>query len=111
MEPEIEEYQEVLDELNYIFTTKVLTSKDYEAIVDKNFEDIKLDKNFYKTYLKNVRVLQELIDLRNPKEVKKYSIPTSPVHDKTVGLCLNCGKDEIEEGSNFCPNCGQRLKW
>ena len=97
---ELEEYQDVLDQLNYIFLTTFLKQ-----------DDLKNNEDFYKRYSKNMRVLQELIDLREPKQVKKYSIPTSPIHDKIVGLCTNCGKDKIEEGSSFCPGCGQRLKW
>lgn len=93
---EIEEYQEALDGLNYLLLNQV---------------DIKSDGTIYKEYSKNNRMLQDLIDLRKPKQVKKYGIPTSPITDKIVGLCTNCGKDKIEEGSSFCPNCGQRLKW
>lgn len=89
-------YQKALDELNYLLLNQV---------------DIKSDGDIYKEYSKNNRILQELIDLRTPKLVKQYSVPTSPIHDKIVCTCTNCGQDEIEEESNFCPNCGQRLKW
>jgi uncharacterized paraquat-inducible protein A len=46
-----------------------------------------------------------------PKKVKQYTRETSYQHDKTFGMCLNCGKDEIEYNSNYCPRCGQQLDW
>ena len=46
-----------------------------------------------------------------PKKVKQYTEETSYQHDEIFGLCLNCGKDEIEYNSNYCPHCGQRLSW
>lgn len=46
-----------------------------------------------------------------PKKVKQYTEETSYQHDEIFGLCLNCGKDEIEYKSNYCPHCGQKLTW
>lgn len=46
-----------------------------------------------------------------PKKVKQYTEETSYQHDEIFGLCLNCGKDEVEYKSNYCPHCGQRLSW
>lgn len=46
-----------------------------------------------------------------PKKVKQYTEETSYQHDETFGICLNCGKDEIEYKSNYCPHCGQKLYW
>ena len=45
------------------------------------------------------------------KKVKQYTRETSYQHDETFGMCLNCGKDEIEYNSNYCPRCGQQLDW
>ena len=46
-----------------------------------------------------------------PKKVNQYTKETSYMHDETFGMCLNCGKDEIEYNSNYCPRCGQQLDW
>ena len=46
-----------------------------------------------------------------PKKVKQYTEETSYQHDEIFGICLNCGKDEIEYKSNYCPHCGQKLYW
>lgn len=46
-----------------------------------------------------------------PKKVKQYTEETSYQHDEIFGLCLNCGKDELEYKSNYCSHCGQKLTW
>ena len=46
-----------------------------------------------------------------PKKVKQYTKETNYQHDETFGMCLNCGKEDLKENSNYCPNCGQKLDW
>lgn len=46
-----------------------------------------------------------------PKKVKQYTKETNYQHDETFGMCLNCGKEDLQENSNYCPNCGQKLDW
>ena len=45
------------------------------------------------------------------KKVKQYTKETSYQHDETLGMCLNCGEDEIEYNSNYCPHRGKKLDW
>lgn len=52
-----------------------------------------------------------LLSRDTPKKVKQYTEETSYQHDEIFGICLNCGKDEIEYKSNYCPHCGQKLYW
>lgn len=98
MGKEIEEknkYQEALD--NAI--------SDIEYCYNDSFEEIPEKR------LKEVELLQQLVDKETPIKVKKRLKAISPIHDTVMGTCLNCGEEELKVNCNYCPNCGQKLKW
>lgn len=67
------------------------------------------EMNLYNSVVEEITSSLQIRDI--PKKVKQYTEETSYQHDEIFGLCLNCGKDEIEYNSNYCPHCGQRLSW
>ena len=67
------------------------------------------EMNLYNSVVEEINKSLPTRDI--PKKVKQYTKETSYQHDEIFGLCLNCGNDEIEYNSNYCPYCGQRLSW
>lgn len=60
--------------------------------------------------------LQELADKATPKDVEYISTVGDsdgyPVYD--TAICPACDREfevECEEHYDYCPNCGQKLKW
>ena len=93
-------YQEALD--NAI--------SDIEYCYDDSFEEVPEKR------LKEVKLLQELVDKETAKDVEYISTVGDsdgyPVYD--TAICPNCYREfevECEEHYDYCPSCGQKLKW
>ena len=64
------------------------------------------------------RNISEILDEKNQEELMKLVIntfekqlPKRPVLDsKGRYICMEC-VNMVIESFNFCPNCGQKLKW
>ena len=106
MGKEIEEknkYQEALD--NAI--------SDIEYCYNDSFEEVPGKR------LKEVELLQQLVDKETPKEpidkgfkndILQYKCPTCKI-GKVGKLIDNGWKTKGEGFTNYCPNCGQKIKW
>lgn len=93
-------YQEALD--NAI--------SDIEYCYNDSFEEVPEKR------LKEVELLQKLVDKETPKDVEytEYDgfADGYPVYD--TAICPSCDREfevECEEHYDYCPNCGQKLKW
>ena len=96
-------YQEALD--NAI--------SDIEYCYNDSFEEIPEKR------LKEVELLQQLVDKETPKEpidkgfkndILQYKCPTCKIGK--VGKIIDNGWKTKGEGfTNYCPNCGQKIKW
>lgn len=106
MGKEIEEknkYQEALDN----------TISDIEYCYNDSFEEVPEKR------LKEVELLQQLVDKETPKEpidkgfkndILQYKCPTCKIGK--VGRIIDNGWKTKGEGfTNYCPNCGQKIKW
>lgn len=96
-------YQEALD--NAI--------SDIEYCYNDSFEEVPEKR------LKEVELLQQLVDKENPKEpidkgfkndILQYKCPTCKI-GKVGKLIDNGWKTKGEGFTNYCPNCGQKIKW
>ena len=88
----------------------------YQEALDNAKDDIEYCYNDYgedvpKERLKEIKLLQELVDKETAKKVKKRLKAISPIHDIVVGTCLNCGEEDLKANCNYCPSCGQKLDW
>lgn len=88
-------YQEALDN----------AVSDIEYCYNDSFEEVPEKR------LKEVELLQQLVDKETPIKVKKRLKAISPIHDTVMGTCLNCGEEDLKVNYNYCPICGQKLKW
>lgn len=96
-------YQEALD--NAI--------SDIEYCYNDSFEEVPEKR------LKEVELLQKLVDKETPKEpidkgfkndILQYKCPTCKIGK--VGRIIDNGWKTKGEGfANYCPNCGQKIKW
>ena len=93
-------YQEALD--NAI--------SDIEYCYNDSFEEVPEKR------LKEVELLQKLVDKEIPENVEYISTVGDsdgyPVYD--TAICPNCDREfevECEEHYDYCPKCGQKLKW
>ena len=96
-------YQEALD--NAI--------SDIEYCYNDSFEEVPEKR------LKEVELLQQLVDKETPKEpidkgfkndILQYKCPTCKIGK--VGRIIDNGWKTKGEGfTNYCPNCGQKIKW
>ena len=96
-------YQEALD--NAI--------SDIEYCYNDSFEEVPEKR------LKEVELLQRLVDKEIPKEpidkgfkndILQYKCPTCKIGK--VGRIIDNGLKTKGEGfTNYCPNCGQKIKW
>lgn len=93
-------YQEALD--NAI--------SDIEYCYNDSFEEVPEKR------LKEVELLQQLVDKETPEDVEYISTVGDsdgyPVYD--TAICPNCDREfevEWEEHYDYCPSCGQKLKW
>lgn len=93
-------YQEALD--NAISDIEYCYNDSFEEVPEKRLDEIKL--------------LQELVDKETPKDVEYISTVGDsdgyPVYD--TAICPACDREfevECEEHYDYCPSCGQKLKW
>ena len=89
----------------------------YERAFNKIKNEIK-DELTYKTRMKDIKTIQELVELRTPKTVKSsryYGMHdgTYPEKNGYYDVCPNCYVEYIDRNTvyNFCSNCGQALDW
>ena len=96
-------YQEALD--NAISDIEYCYNDSFEEVPEKRLDEIKL--------------LQQLVDKETPKEpidkgfkndILQYKCPTCKIGK--VGRIIDNGWKTKGEGfTNYCPNCGQKIKW
>jgi hypothetical protein len=96
-------YQEALDN----------AVSDIEYCYNDSFEEVPEKR------LKEVELLQQLVDKETPKEpidkgfkndILQYKCPTCKIGK--VGRIIDNGWKTKGEGfTNYCPNCGQKIKW
>lgn len=93
-------YQEALD--NAISDIEYCYNDSFEEVPEKRLDEIKL--------------LQELVDKETPKDVEYTEhddfADGYPVY--YTAICPNRDREfevEFEEHYDYCPNCGQKLKW
>lgn len=60
---------------------------------------------------KDIEKIKSVVDKETPIKVKKRLKAISPIHDTVMGTCLNCGEEDLKVNCNYCPNCGQKIKW
>lgn len=99
-------YQEALD-------NAIINAKYSYGIYEKfRFED-RINE------VKLLEELQKLLDKETPKEpinkgfkndILQYKCPTCKI-GKVGRIIDNCWKTKGEGFTNYCPNCGQKLKW
>lgn len=96
-------YQEALD--NAISDIEYCYNDSFEEVPEKRLDEIKL--------------LQKLVDKETPKEpidkgfkndILQYKCPTCKI-GKVGKLIDNGWKTKGEGFTNYCPNCGQKIKW
>lgn len=102
-------YQEVLNNIKL----EILNCGCCEGDYDKNICKTKCEKQ------KDILLLQKLVDKETPKEpidkgfkndILQYKCPTCKIGK--VGRIIDNGWKTKGEGfTNYCPNCGQKLKW
>lgn len=93
----------------------------YQEALDNAVHDI--DYKYYdfgeyipKKRLDKIKLLQELVDKETPDKVEYISTVGDsdgyPVYD--TAICPSCDREfevECEEHYDYCPSCGQKLKW
>lgn len=93
----------------------------YQEALDNAVHDI--DYKYYdfgeyipKKRLDEIKLLQKLVDKETPKDVEytEYDgfADGYPVYD--TAICPSCDREfevECEEHYDYCPSCGQKLKW
>ena len=86
---------------------------DIEYCYNDSFEEVPEKR------LKEVELLQQLVDKETPKEpidkgfkndILQYKCPTCKI-GKVGKLIDNGWKTKGEGFTNYCPNCGQKIKW
>lgn len=102
-------YQEVLNNIKL----EILNCGCCEGDYDKNICKTKCEKQ------KDILLLQKLVDKETPKEpidkgfkndILQYKCPTCKIGK--VGRIIDNGWKTKGEGfTNYCPNCGQKIKW
>lgn len=99
-------YQEALNNIKL----EILNCGCCEGDYDKNICKTKCEKQ------KDILLLQKLVDKEKPKDVEytEYDgfADGYPVYD--TAICPNCDREfevECEEHYDYCPTCGQKIKW
>lgn len=96
----------------------------YQEALDNAVHDIDYKYHDFGEYipkerLDEIKLLQKLVDKETPKEpidkgfkndILQYKCPTCKI-GKVGQICDNGRKKEGIGFTNYCPNCGQKLKW
>ena len=96
----------------------------YQVALDNAISDIKFYYNDYgedvlKERLKEIELLQELINKETPMQIDKKTITVFVgnilYNERWEGYCPRCNsivkQDFCEEKINYCSYCGQKLNW
>lgn len=93
----------------------------YQEALDNAVHDIDYKYHDFGEYipkkrLDEIKLLQKLVDKEKPKDVEYISTVGDsdgyPVYD--TAICPACNREfevECEEHYDYCPSCGQKLKW
>lgn len=102
-------YQEALDNIQL----EILNCGNCEGDTNKVICETKCERK------KDILLLQKLVDKETPKEpidkgfkndILQYKCPTCKIGK--VGRIIDNGWKTKGEGfTNYCPNCGQKIKW
>lgn len=70
------------------------------------------DKDLYNEFhLEWVKTLQELVDKTNPVKPLKKNIYMLNGRKYERPYCPVCYNENIEEGDNYCSECGREIDW
>lgn len=100
----------------------------YQEALDNAVHDIDYKYHDFGEYipkerLDEIKLLQELVDKEKPKEpikepmIKEFKIKVFQLKcpvckiGKVGQICDNGRKKEGIGFTNYCPNCGQKIKW
>lgn len=93
----------------------------YQEALDNAVHDIDYKYHDFGEYipkerLDEIKLLQKLVDKETPDKVEYISTVGDsdgyPVYD--TAICPSCDREfevECEEHYDYCPSCGQKLKW
>lgn len=104
-------YQKALEEIINEYQYAYKWYCQFEGISEKKAKE--LFENFSN---KKIGLLKELVNKETPENVEYISTVGDsdgyPVYD--TAICPSCDREfevECEEHYDYCPSCGQKLKW
>lgn len=93
----------------------------YQEALDNAVHDIDYKYHDFGEYipkkrLDEIKLLQKLVDKETPKDVEytKHDGFADGYPVYYTAICPNCDREfevEFEEHYDYCPNCGQKIKW
>lgn len=97
---EISEPMVTTTQFSSIYEKRIATVvlEDFENIILEKIVEIGKEARITDLFLFNKNAITDVLLKAHPKEVWFHNCPT-------------CGKPFLQKGSNYCPECGQRLDW
>lgn len=93
----------------------------YQEALDNAVHDIDYKYHDFGEYipkkrLDEIKLLQKLVDKEKPKDVEytEYDGFADGYHVYDTAICPACNREfevEREEHYDYCPSCGQKIKW
>lgn len=93
----------------------------YQEALDNAISDIDYKYHDFGEYipkerLDEIKLLQKLVDKETPKDVEytEYDGFADGYPGYDTAICPSCDREfevVFEEHYDYCPNCGQKLKW